>query len=399
MFLASAMITGTLVMTSCASDNELAAPNESEQSEEATQLKNQFNEAMDKLNQEMAGLDFQRLAPALEAIEEDASKQEEGSEQKSFNEMLKQLLAYLTRDFAHTRPYGYVLSLQDIQQTLSLAWQLSGENGIARQNGKWATTDEDTNSFSVSYAKDADSIYTVRLQRSVEEEKMDGTVSKVRQRSLTLDLNGEPILYIVAEKESEKPIFTLLPPTEVNFTGEIIYDKYDIALEMLHDTPHQRDINLTYKNAETGSPIAKLKSQVTDNLSLSTLLSHDMNLSSKYELGIMEDLIVIRGEMKSLNQLIANFAQIAAIRKSGTTLEKCNEITADFNTNVGIEMIICGMNVGKVNLTPKLDPNVEMYKPTMIIDSPLFGDEPMDLFDMLASFGLSIDSIMEKIGL
>jgi hypothetical protein len=62
-------------------------------------------------------------------------------------------------------------------------------------------------------------------------------------------------------------------------------------------------------------------------------------------------------------------------------------------------MIIVGTNVGKLNLTPKLDPNVEMYKPTMIVDSPLFGDEPMDLFDMLASFGLSIDSIMEKIGL
>ena len=140
-----------------------------------------------------------------------------------------------------------------------------------------------------------------------------------------------------------------------------------------------------------------MTSTVTDNLSLINMIKHDVNFASDYSVSIMNGAAEIKGEIKSLNALIAQSVLLTAIYKVGASEEVCKEAAAKFNENVKIGLMLTGNNIGEVTLMPVFQEELNKYSVAMFINSPLFGDEPVDVSSLLSNLGFSFEDILGMI--
>ena len=193
-------------------------------------------------------------------------------------------------------------------------------------------------------------------------------------------------------KENNHHVVGLMPSMSIDYTGEIIYKEYTISLGYDRAKLHDRTIKLEVNKA--GSALAKCTTDVTDNVTLANLLKHDVAFTADYNLSLMNDLILVGGKVNSINKLIGHAVLFVGLRKNGASEDACKELADLFNENMSTNMSILGTNAGTINAAPVFNDKLGKYVPTFMINSPLFGDEPVDINTMLSNLGISIEDII-----
>ena len=135
---ASLVMIGAFMMTSCSNNDERIV--EQEQAQSTVELRQQLDNAVATLNQQMSGLNFEELSPLTVAIWDNEGNETDGLRQK-FNTWLAELLQRLNQDFSKSLPYGFVRSFESVEGVLSTVWSISGQYSFGRQDGKdWQKT-------------------------------------------------------------------------------------------------------------------------------------------------------------------------------------------------------------------------------------------------------------------
>ena len=388
--LASLMMGGALVMTSCSNDDENNA--EPVETQDTALLLQQYKNTVATLNQEMAGLDFEELAPLATAMSEDTDAD---AIRQKFNAWLQQLLQLLNRDFKHTIPYGFTIGFEAVENVLSATWSLTGLHEFGQEGGLGWVENSDAMILSTSYKAQNGSEYLVIL-----EERIDGDLKNLKldfgnERILTIFKDGELLLSIRSSNENEAMVMSLLPTLTMKHVGEITYKGYVVSLNLSRAILHDKTIELAV--TKDGGSLVKAKTNVTDNLTLSNILNHDAIFTAKYDLSLLSDMILINGKVNNINKLIAYMATFVILRQTGTTEEACNQFAQLFNENTSSSMAIAGSDVGNIIAASVFSDKLGKYVPSFLIYSPLFGDEPIDINTMLSNFGFSIEDILDII--
>lgn len=386
--LAILMMVGAFVMISCSNDDEKSA--ESAQTQETVQLLQQYNNTVATLNEGMSGLDFKDLAPLAQALSEDDNQ--DATRQK-FNAWLQQLLQLLNRDFKHTIPYGFTIGFEAVENVLSTTCSLSGVQSFGQESGISMIEISDGIVLSTTYKAKDGSEYLVTLEQKADRSLKNLALNYDKEFKLTITKDGETLFGIRTAKENTAMVMNLLPSLKMTHTGEITYKTYVVSLSFSHAIAHDRTVELSVING--GTCMVKVKNNVTDNVTLLDLLKHDAVFTSNFNISLVEDLITAVGKVNNINKFINQSVLLLALRKTGTTEEKCNELAALFNLNMTLNLSVAGTDAGNIKVAPVLDEKLGKYVPSFLIYSPLFGDEPIDINTMLSNFGISIDDILD----
>ena len=393
LLLASLMMTGASVMTSCSNDDEdIAQP---EQTQDTAMTPSQeFNDAISALNQEMAGLDFKDLAPLDTRLSENEGAEPDANKQQ-FNSWLQQILQQLNQDFSHKLPFGFTLGFEAVEDALSMMWTVSSLNSFGKEEGHSWLMNSDTMTISANYTVRNGSVYHVTLEEIIEKEGKNQTAVHSKERKLTIVKGEEPLLSIKAGKVNEVKFIGLMPSKRVEYTGEIDYKEYTIGLGYDRASSHNRILELSVD--KEGSNLVKATTTVTDNATLLNILKHDAVFASDYAISLMSDMVIVDGKVNNINKLIANAVLFLGLRKSGISEGLCNDFTKLYNENMTATLNVAGSEMGKIIASPAFSEKLGKYVPSLFIVSPLFGDEPVDVTIMLSNFGISIDDILGNI--
>lgn len=372
-FFASLIMIGAFVMTSCSNDDGKIT--EPEQTQNKENLRQQLDDAVTTLNQEMSGLDFKDLAPLTRAITENEGK-DTGNMRQGFNTWMLQLLQKLNQDLKEKIPYGFTLGFESVENIFSSVWAVNIE----------ATP------FSADFTDRDGSVYHVTLEEKIGQSQEHLAMTYSKERILTITKDMEPLITIRTIKENNHHVVGLMPSMSIDYTGEIIYKEYTISLGYDRAKLHDRTIKLEVNKA--GSALAKCTTDVTDNVTLANLLKHDVAFTADYNLSLMNDLILVGGKVNSINKLIGHAVLFVGLRKNGASEDACKELADLFNENMSTNMSILGTNAGTINAAPVFNDKLGKYVPTFMINSPLFGDEPVDINTMLSNLGISIEDII-----
>ena len=110
---ASLLMTGATVTTSCSGYDEEDAPAAPAQNSNEVLLQD-VNNCITMLNQQMAGLNFEELAPLATYLKTKENAKLDSMHQK-FNAWLQQLLLLLNQDFSRKIPYGFTVGFGTMQ--------------------------------------------------------------------------------------------------------------------------------------------------------------------------------------------------------------------------------------------------------------------------------------------
>jgi len=137
---------------------------------------------------------------------------------------------------------------------------------------------------------------------------------------------------------------------------------------------------------------------LTDNLTLPNLLKNDVTYAADYNLKLLNGLILADGKVNNIGKLIANSIVLLGLRKQGATQGLCDEYATMFNDNMTLNLTASDSDLGYIKMAPVFSEKKNKYVPTLLLYSPLFGEEPVDITTMLNNFGISIDDILGSLG-
>lgn len=392
--LASLMMIGAFVMTSCSSDDEEVTQPEQQAQDTKLNLCQQFDDAITTLNEKMSGLDFKSLTPLTNILKEKDGQEMDAQRQK-FNAWLQQVLQKLNQDFSHKIPYGFTMGFESVENAFSMVWSTSSLDSFGREEGHGWTNQTDTIVFSTDYPTRDGSVYHVTLEERRERDAGNFTVTRGKERILTIVKGEEQLISIKTSKENERQFIGLIPSMGMDYTGEICYKDYLISLGYIRPELHERILQLSVNHEEDN--LVRISTTVADNFTLLNILKKDVVMTANYNISLLSDQILVNGNVNSIGKLVAHAAVLLSLRKVGASEDICNELCQMFNENMTTNLTVMDNNVGKVIAATVFSDNLGKYVPSLLIISPLFGDEPVDINSILSNFGFSIDDIMEMI--
>ena len=387
--LAALLMMGACVVTSCSNDDDQSAG--SEQTANTATLPQQFNDAVTTVNEEMSALDFEALAPLAAAAAENAGNDSTGVNPK-FSAWLQQLLQLLDQNLKKKLPGGITLGFRPLQDVLSTVWSVSSERSSGKDNGYGWVKRSDAIAITANYTARDSSVYQVTLEQKIEHNLLGLTEGGSKERTLTIKKNDQQLLAIKSCKEAEIMMVGIMPSLSLEFTGELAYKAYAVSLGLGRASAHDRTIQLVV--SKDGTRVVNSTTNVTDNLTLMNLLKRDVAFAANYNLALMGDLIAVDGKVNNIKKFVSHAATLLKLRKSGGSQEDCTAFSSMFNENMTISMKIIGSDVGTISMSPVFSDKFGKYVPTLLVVSPLFGDEPIDINTMLSNFGFSIEDIM-----
>ena len=140
-----------------------------------------------------------------------------------------------------------------------------------------------------------------------------------------------------------------------------------------------------------------MTSTLTDNMSFINMIKHDVIFATDYDVSVMNGNISIKGHINNVNIFLGQAPLLMGIFKYGTSEDICNKVVNKFNENSKIDIMIAGNNMGSVELMPVFQEESKKYSVALVINSPLFGDEPVELTTMLSNLGFSLEDILKMI--
>lgn len=330
-----AAATGILLAASCSKmDNDKPQDVTAEQTSDLTQ---QLDEATKCLDEACAKLDLSELGPLAEKLKDGP---------------LKDLITALSKGFNPENIHLGPSSISEVYQYLKDLLAISQR------------------SFTVIVGENS---YHISCTTNL----VDGVVS----HTLLIQKNQEQLLKMVSFRSLS------------GYNGTLAIRDMELILDHNHKDFSEQSISLTLKRAGEEKTLLVLRSDITDAFTPEDIQNKHFGRSSNYSASVMDDAIVVNGHVKHVGKFFAQMAPLAYIYKEGTEEDICKEVAASFAENVSIYLHINGAAVGVIYLDPIYSLELEKFTVALMVNSPMLGEEPLDITTALAAFGFDIKDI------
>ncbi len=378
--MATVLISTSFMVSSCTKGNDYDVNQDEYNSPADNQIGEQVIGTLNSLNQELSVLDTRSLVPLRDAV-----IKAEGDEDQEFNAWLNRFLTQFISSFQDRISIAGPKAIVKVVDLLKTGW-----------NGPYDKYAERV--FTRSFIAQDSSVYDVIVKRVLVNKEELETETDMLYHSVIINKDDSLLLALDAMRNYDHPFQVVIPWMELEYTGVIEYNGIVIDLLYNRETTHFRQVGLDVYKAEEESPLVTMSFDVIDNVTIPNIIRHDVELELGYMLSLMQDQILVSGNVKELGATIANVPLIVAADRNGTTQENCNTIVTTFNELVDINLTLVGTEVGKIIMITEYSEELEAYVPSLVVDSPLLGDEPLSLSALLDSFGIDIKDIFSIFG-
>lgn len=410
LFIVLSMAVGMVVLSACSNheDDERDAPlfdvddegDAGTTSEEA--VSDSFTDAVDELNAKLSGLDFNELTPLAITVE----KEQQALQQETraagdvhellsvFQQKLSSLISLLRGgDISLRVPYGVRFNYESFNQVLDLSWEIAGTLEAGREGSTYFLGKHTNAKGEAEYVSNDGSVFTISAvyDKDVNIRNWSHTIASARM--LTINKDGEQLLKIVTDNESDRPLYNPFKVRET-MAGEIVYRDYDIVLAYDHSHTHERYASLTYGKVDDENPLIVLNTKVSDDGSFIDFITHNAVFQADFEAKALNDMLVVKGVSNNVNWLVLDSVHILKCLNEGTTEEECQHLADDLNANLSLALYLADAQVCNLYLSSLYDAATDSYKPTVMIHSVLLDGHDYDLASILASLGITVGDIL-----
>lgn len=400
-------MTGALFVSSCSSDDSQLEEVTQPKIESSTTYSQTLTDASKKLNLELSSINLGDLAPLDDALNngcececkcgDNCNCEGCKDNHKKFSEALKELLNKLNEDFSTVKPYAHTYTFEDIMKYLKLTWTFSGFNGIGREDGKGFVENANTKMFECVYKTDAGT-YIVTTGNGVFHQTFDRVSDGHTAQRLLIKKDDVSLLDITVSKfVGEHRALPFMPAESIDYMGNIKLKGLSISLDMNSEEAHERNLSLKVEKEGTEGSVIEITSTLTDNRTLANILKGDVVFASDFKISFLGGNIAINGKVKDVNKFIAESLALIGVNQKGVTEELCKTIVTNFNENSSFNLVVNGTDMGKLYLQPVYNKESDNYIPALLIASSLLGEEPVNIGDVLSSFGFSFEDILKII--
>lgn len=382
---------GLFTLSACSSDDNQNADSE------AMKVLSPLNTAADKLNQDMAGLDFKELDPLMETINQ-GTRAEGDATPSDVDIKLTALIRLLQEDEGKGITYGRRFSYQAFNTALEMAYDLSV---VLKSNGESSSS-----WFGLKTKGKGEVTYTARNglpYRVTAEMEKDFSISHwnfdIESASQLYIYKGEELLLrVISNSERNRPVWLPLLIRGNSFTGKLLYRDYLVTLDYNLEHTHERSVVLTYAKTDDESPLLVMNTTITDDANILRLIKHDVTVEADFTVSAMKDVFVFNGHSNNVNYLVVNGIKIAKYMQDGTTEEEeCQRLVDDFNDNLKLSLNLSVMPIGDLFMGIVHDPASGRSYPTVMMHSSIIGEEDIPLTTLLKKLGIDIPDILQTV--
>ena len=380
------LVMGMVLLSGCQNDdNELTGAPEIPV--------NPISVAANAINERMAELNFQELAPLAEVVPS-ATRADDNSVASEFETKLSLLLMLLQDESSPTRSQTFGHRFNTV---LQLSWDLSlilGDEG--ESSSSWFGLNS-TKKGEVDYTARDGSLYTVKglvdKETSIQFRGFNTKIVVKKACEFFVYKDGEQVLKILTGSSDNRPVWLPILIKNAFFNGQLYYRDYDITLTYDKDSSHSRTIDLTYNRVGDKYPLLTMSAKLEDDADLWKIIRHDVNVRADFTVTAMK-ILSFEGVTNNVNYLVVNGVQIAKCMKEGTTKQDCEQLVESFNANLTLNLLLDGASVGQFYMGTQYDAVNDLYFPVVMIRSDLLGGKDYPAATILQIIGVDIPDIL-----
>lgn len=385
------------ICTSCSNDNE-PQPEESAQAPSIEQIKQVWNE----VGQEMKSIDPAPLNEFIAALnakgtkmttrtidEETGAEGEEAEVNADMINDLKELMASLLYIDGDEPGLKRSFSFVNVQNTFALLYefqQIYFKNEDEYPSEGTATI----NGLGITVIPNDTTKYDIVLARKIQDVNFEtGETTNVFKYCLTIEKNDATFLEITTynlfgQYESEGRVIW-----DNMRLGNIKYLEHELFIFFAITPGEPTWLDISY--SKNGSKLIDILLEINHNSIATPYLPGKHSVD--YIIKVKEGLVTVDGRINKVSTLMANVAAIGLTSKNGTTEAACVKLVNDFNDNVTANIGFAGTDLGDMLLGYRPVEGSVNYKPVIVISSPILGDTPLSLDEILDLLGITWDDI------
>ena len=403
LFLLLSLMTAMLVATGCSKDDSKTSVEQPAGSIENEPV-DPLTQTTDELNKELAGLNFQDLEPLYKASHSMAQSKDltRGTADElfaNFSSKLANLLELLRGNFNVALPYGVRFTYKSFNDVLDATWDVAGSIEAGLEGSTYYFQRNSNGRGQVSYKADDGSNYVIEAVMDKDTYIADWNINVTRARLLIITKDGEQVLKITTGSRRERPLWALILPfivRENTFTGEVIYKDFDITLDCERESTHRRNVDITYAKVGDTEPILVMNTILTDDANIWKLITHDIDFKANFIVKALNGTLVFDGTVENVNCLVLDGISLNQLMEQGTEKkEDCDKLVENLNNNLNLKMYLMDVDLGKLFLSTVYDEEAQVYKPTIFVNSQLFGNQDYVLSEILKRMGVNMDGILQ----
>jgi len=403
LFLLLSLMTAMLVATGCSKDDSKTSVEQPAGSIENEPV-DPLTQTTDELNKELAGLNFQDLEPLYKASHSMAQSKDltRGTADElfaNFSSKLANLLELLRGNFNVALPYGVRFTYKSFNDVLDATWDVAGSIEAGLEGSTYYFQRNSNGRGQVSYKADDGSNYVIEAVMDKDTYIADWNINVTRARLLIITKDGEQVLKITTGSRRERPLWALILPfivRENTFTGEVIYKDFDITLDCERESTHRRNVDITYAKVGDTEPILVMNTVLTDDSNIWKLITHDIDFKANFIVKALNGTLVFDGTVENVNCLVLDGISLNQLMEQGTEKkEDCDKLVENLNNNLNLKMYLMDVDLGKLFLSTVYDEEAQVYKPTIFVNSQLFGNQDYVLSEILKRMGVNMDGILQ----
>jgi len=392
-----------LVATGCSKDDSKTSVEQPAGSIENEPV-DPLTQTTDELNKELAGLNFQDLEPLYKASHSMAQSKDltRGTADElfaNFSSKLANLLELLRGNFNVALPYGVRFTYKSFNDVLDATWDVAGSIEAGLEGSTYYFQRNSNGRGQVSYKADDGSNYVIEAVMDKDTYIADWNINVTRARLLIITKDGDQVLKITTGSRRERPLWALILPfivRENTFTGEVIYKDFDITLDCERESTHRRNVDITYAKVGDTEPILVMNTVLTDDASIWKLITHDIDFKANFIVKALNGTLVFDGTVENVNCLVLDGISLNQLMEQGTEKkEDCDKLVENLNSNLNLKMYLMDVDLGKLFLSTVYDEEAQVYKPTIFVNSQLFGNQDYVLSEILKRMGVNMDGILQ----
>jgi hypothetical protein len=416
LFLMLLMLGGTFAVTSC-QDNEEEEAQATTGPQTPEEVRESVQNALTELRLKLQEMNFNGdLAPVNQTITragvvDDSTNPNAGEVNGNSNSTINRLLRLLLTKLAgfdievdpnggvQDLPYHRQLNIQSLNDVMSIAWQITGRLTTDPKAVTSYFANQSTQNFDIVYLNDNGVKYIIRAVIDKGTFGMDGKQTSQTERQLRImqevvnvDENGNETI-----GEEEVVSFRLLGQNLVNYNplnmnavydGKIYYQNFVIGLEYSKLASHAHQLSMRV-DLRTNKPLAawwevdyqmnliNANIKFYDNLTVVTALTGTAQFKGVYEIKILDGLLFAKGTILDCKSFINDALEMYEYDEDGATQTTINTKAKSMNKNADMTMYFGGTNIGTVTWGYEFSADIQNYKPTMYLTSPIFGKNPL----------------------
>jgi hypothetical protein len=392
-----------LVATGCSKDDSKTSVEQPAGSIENEPV-DPLTQTTDELNKELAGLNFQDLEPLYKASHSMAQSKDltRGTADElfaNFSSKLANLLELLRGNFNVALPYGVRFTYKSFNDVLDATWDVAGSIEAGLEGSTYYFQRNSNGRGQVSYKADDGSNYVIEAVMDKDTYIADWNINVTRARLLIITKDGEQVLKITTGSRRQRPLWALILPfivRENTFTGEVIYKDFDITLDCERESTHRRNVDITYAKVGDTEPILVMNTVLTDDSNIWKLITHDIDFKANFIVKALNGTLVFDGTVENVNCLVLDGISLNQLMEQGTEKkEDCDKLVENLNNNLNLKMYLMDVDLGKLFLSTVYDEEAQVYKPTIFVNSQLFGNQDYVLSEILKRMGVNMDGILQ----